>query len=208
MKLDRMTVGPFEENTYLVRAEGGNEGYIIDPGDEAPRILAAVRAAGMTPVAIVNTHGHLDHVGAVAALQAELGLPFWIHRGDEFLLTGLTEQARLFGLAPLADPRPDRWLDEGDEIPLGAETFRVIHLPGHTPGGIGLLAGKTLIVGDTLFAGSVGRTDLPGGDWETLARSIRERLLTLPDDVEVWPGHGPRTTIGAERRTNPFLVGL
>lgn len=205
MRIETLTVGPFEENTYLVRADGGNEGYVIDPGDEARRIIAAIRASGMKPVAIVNTHGHLDHVGAVASLQEELGLPFWIHRADEFMLHDLTTQARMFGLPPLRDPRVDRWIEEGEEIPLGKESLRVIHLPGHTPGGVGFLAGSKLIVGDTLFAGSVGRTDLPGGDWATLLRSIREQLLVLPDDTRLYPGHGPETTIGIERRTNPFL---
>ena len=208
MDIISLIVGFFQENAYLVRARGGDEGLIVDPGDEADRILEAVRRTGLRPTAIVSTHGHLDHVGAAAELQEALGLPFWLHADDEFYLASLAEQALAFGLPPVRAPRVDRYLEDGGELAVGAETVRVIHLPGHTPGGVGLYDGEALIAGDTLFAGSVGRTDLPGGDWDVLRRTLRERLLALPDATRVYPGHGPPTTIGAERGSNPFLLDL
>ena len=208
MRVTRLTVGPFEENGYLVQEDEGPRGYIVDPGDEAERFVAAIGKQGLQPIAIVNTHGHLDHVGAVEALKQEFGIPFWLHPADGFLLEGMTAQRAAFGLPPVPTPSVDHDLADGEEIPLGKETIRVLHTPGHSPGSVTLHAGTKLLVGDVLFAGSVGRIDLPGGSWETLQRSIRERLLVLSDETEVHPGHGPRTSIGLERRTNPFLQGL
>jgi glyoxylase-like metal-dependent hydrolase (beta-lactamase superfamily II) len=201
-------VGIFQENAYLVRAGDGDEGLIVDPGDEADRILQAVRRTGLRPAAIVGTHGHLDHVGAAAELQEALGIPFRLHAEDEFYLATLADQARAFGLPPVRAPRVDAYLEDGEDLAIGADAVRVVHLPGHTPGGVGLYDGKVFIVGDTVFAGSVGRTDLPGGDWDVLRRTLRERLLVLPDATLLYPGHGPPTTMGAERGSNPFLIDL
>lgn len=208
MRIHLLTVGPFAENAYLVRSDSGPEGYIVDPGDEFPRIARAVGELGMRPLAIVNTHAHLDHVGAVAECKRTWGIPFRLHRADEHLLANLAAQCAAFGLPPIEEPEVDDYLAEGEELPLGEETIQVIHTPGHSPGSVTLHCGANLLVGDVLFAGSVGRVDLPGGSWPVLAASIRDRLLVFPDTHEVYPGHGPSTTIGAERRTNPFLEGL
>ena len=170
--------------------------------------MQALKQLEIEPAAIINTHAHLDHAGGVAVLKRELGIPYWLHREDEFLLSRLPDQARSFGLPPMPVPEVDRYLEDGEELPLGEEIIKVIHTPGHSPGGIVLQTEGILVVGDTLFAGSVGRTDLPGGSWEILRQSIRDRILVYPDETEVYPGHGPPTTLGDERRHNPFLADL
>ncbi|MBI1848756.1 MAG: MBL fold metallo-hydrolase [Planctomycetes bacterium] len=201
------TVGPFSENSYFLVDEETREAVAVDPGDEAPRLLAVVRRHDLTVRWILNTHGHLDHVGAVAELKEATRAPFHIHKADLFLVEAIPEQAALFGLRPPPIPRIDGYLEEGDVFTFGKGPVRieVIETPGHTPGGVTFRVGDDLFVGDALFAGSIGRTDLPGGDTETLLRSIRERLLAFPDGARVYSGHGPATTIGRERRTNPFL---
>ena len=175
------------------------------PGGEDDRVIAAIEAKKLVVKAVVNTHGHVDHVVGVAALQARYDVPFMVHAADRELVSQAKAYASYFGLRHSGEPRFGDDLQDGQELPLGESTVRVIATPGHTPGGVCLLFGEDLLSGDTLFAQSVGRTDLEGGDSATLMRSIRENLLTLPDATRVHPGHGPRTTIGAERRHNPFL---
>lgn len=205
----RATVGPFQENGYVVGDPETRDAVIVDPGDEAERFEALCAAHGLVPRLVVNTHAHLDHVGAVAALQARFGVPFLLHPGDRGWLENLPMQARMFGLPTPPVPAVDRWLSDGEELPLGSRTFRVIHTPGHTPGGCCLFfaADRVLFTGDTLFAGSVGRTDFPGGSWEDLEASIVGKLFPLGDDVVFHSGHGPESTLGHERRTNPFVGG-
>ncbi len=207
LKIVVETVGPFAENAYfLVEPETG-EAIAVDPGDEAPRLLATIRRQGLKIRRILATHGHLDHVGAVAAIRAASGAPFHVHPSDLFLVESIREQAELFGLAPPAVPTVDGPLRHGDVFTLGPRSvsIEVIETPGHSPGSVTLHVGGDLLVGDVLFEGSIGRTDLPGGDSDTLMASIRERLLVFPDETRVHPGHGPETTIGRERRSNPFL---
>jgi len=202
------TVGPFAENSYFLFDPESREAVAIDPGDEADRLLEIVRRERLDVRAILNTHCHIDHVGAVSALKAATGAPFHIHAADRFLLDGLSAQAALFGLRPPAIPEIDGYLVEGQTFELagGRIAIRILETPGHSPGSVTFHAGDSLFSGDVLFQSSIGRTDLPGGDYETLLRSIRERLLRYPDATRVWPGHGPPTTIGRERETNPFLV--
>ena len=188
---------------------------MIDPGGDVPAILARLGALGVTVEAILLTHGHLDHAGGVEELREALparpeGSPVPVigpDRRDGFLLSGIAEQARLFGASGMRDAAPDRYLDQGEVLELAGRRLEVLSVPGHTPGHVAFFdrAAGLLIGGDTLFAGSVGRTDLPGGDGPLLIRSIREKLLPLGDDVVVMPGHGPATRIGDERRSNPFL---
>ena len=207
LKFETIVNGPFQENCYLVWEEESRAAIFLDPGDEPERLLHTARFQGLDVRGVYATHGHIDHAGAAAAICASLGVPFAIHPADGFLLEGMPEQARMFGLPPIGVPRVDRELAEGDTVEVGSARGEVICTPGHTPGGVCFRFGDVIFVGDTLFAGSVGRTDLPGGSTRQLLQSIRERLLVLPDDVRAFSGHGPATSIGYEKKHNPFLDG-
>jgi len=207
LEIVAIPVGPFVMNCTLLLDRDTGEGIVVDPGDEPERVLPVIREKGMKVVALVATHGHLDHVGRAAEFSRALDAPLGCHRDDLFLLERLEEQGALLGLGPFEPPRVDRILEHGDGIEFGNLRFEVLHAPGHSPGSIGLLGEGRLFSGDVLFQGSVGRTDLWGGDFEKLERSIREKFYGAGDDVVVHPGHGPTTTIGEERRTNPFVRG-
>lgn len=205
--LETKPVGPFWMNTYVVGCARTREAIIIDPGDEPEVILDFLARHHLVPQYILCTHGHVDHVGAVAAIREATGAPICLHPEDLFLYERAAEWGALFGLRVRPGPTPDRWLSDGDQLSFGMYRVKAIHTPGHTPGGMSFLLDDLLFVGDTLFAGSVGRTDLPGGSWSALMRSITEKLLPLGDHIRVLSGHGPETTLGKERRTNPFLQG-
>jgi len=200
-------VGPLQSNSYLLADEVTREAALFDPGMESEPVADVLARERLTVTAIINTHGHFDHVFGNAYFKAKTGAPLLMHRADLDLVKRLEEQSLYFGFRATPSPPPDRFLEEGDEVRVGGIRLRVLHTPGHSPGGICLVTDGTAFVGDTLFAGSIGRTDLPGGSAETLLTSIREKLLTLPDDTVIYPGHGPATTIGHERRHNPFLTG-
>lgn len=208
MFLQCITVGLFQENCYLIGDPASGLGAIIDPGDEADRILSAVNESKLKYLYILNTHAHLDHVGAVDAIKKELNIPFYLHREEEAVLKSVPMQAAMFGLPPLRAPHVDVWYDINSTIELGSLSIRLLFTPGHTPGGVSLCMAseKTVIAGDTLFNGSIGRTDLPGGNFDTLISSIHNKLFVLPDDTLVYPGHGPETTIGYEKQYNPFCA--
>ena len=195
---------PFVENCYVLR--DGVEALVVDPGDVTPELLAAIE--GYTVTAIVNTHAHCDHCGGNAALVLRTGAELLCHRNDLPLLRSLEQQGAMFGVPFPPSPEPDWFLEEGDTVTVGSADLRVLHTPGHSPGHIVLAGDAFVVAGDVLFAGSIGRFDLPGGDYGQLLLSIRTKLLPLPDDTVVYCGHGPATTIGEERRTNPYLVGL
>jgi hydroxyacylglutathione hydrolase len=209
MILKTLTVGPFQENCYVLGDEESGVGTIIDPGDEAARIAMAVEETGLDIGSIIVTHAHIDHVGAVAALTEEYACPVLMHEESEPLLNGLPTQAMMMGLRFGRVPTVDRYVEDEEIVEVGGLRLRSQYTPGHAPGHLAFyLQGEGLVLsGDALFAGSVGRVDLPGGSMEVLMRSIEERLLTLPDETVVYPGHGPRTTIGNERTSNPFLQG-
>jgi glyoxylase-like metal-dependent hydrolase (beta-lactamase superfamily II) len=201
-------VTPFAQNCTLLWCDHTGQAAIVDPGGEVELILAAIREEGVTPVKILLTHGHIDHVGGTVELAERLGVPvLGPHRDDAFLLDALPEQARMFGLAPVAPFRPGQWLDQGERVTLGETSLEVIHCPGHTPGHIVFYQPEAGLaqVGDILFKGSIGRTDLPRGNHGDLLDSIRNRLFPLGDAVRFIPGHGPMSTLGAERRSNPFV---
>ena len=200
MRITRLIVGLISTNCYVVRA--GDDVMVVDPGGDPERITGELD--GAVPRYIVNTHGHPDHVGANNALAKATGAPVLMHEDDVKLLDG----TGVFGGIFTKPPKPDRFLEDGDELELGDLTFKVLHTPGHTSGGVCLYTPGVVFVGDTLFAGSVGRTDLGGGDYKTLIESIKTKLLTLPPETKVLPGHGPESTIALERATNPFLGGL
>lgn len=212
MQIELASVPPFYKNGYVVACEETGEAVIIDPGDEVDELLRVVRATASDVKAILLTHAHLDHITGVGRAKAELGVPIWLHREDLFLYDGIVEQGLMFGLEVSRQPPVDCFYEPGIAFRFGRYVAEPLHTPGHCPGGVCLAIGRTdedrreLFVGDTLFAGSIGRTDLPGGSQEQLLRSIVDVLLRFPDDTVVHPGHGPDTTIGRERATNPFLI--
>jgi len=201
-------VTPFQQNCTLVWNEADQRGAIVDPGGDLALIEKAIDKAKVKVERILLTHGHVDHVGAAADLKKKLGVPIeGPHRADQFLLDRVVESGRTFGLSGMRNVTPDRWLEEGDQVQIGDLVLEVLHCPGHSPGSIVFFnpAQRFALVGDVLFQGSIGRTDLPGGDHDTLIRSIKGKLLPLGDDVVFVCGHGPTSTFGQERATNPFL---
>jgi glyoxylase-like metal-dependent hydrolase (beta-lactamase superfamily II) len=213
MIIETHAVEPFFKNGYVVGCEETREGVVIDPGDEVDLLVDAVKRQGLKIRYILLTHAHLDHVTGVKRAKDALGVPVGLHRADNFLYEAVVQQGQMFGFRVEPQPKVD-FFYEGDATRLAFGRFDAIvqHTPGHCPGGVCLAIGRTggakrtLFVGDTLFAGSIGRTDLPGGDTQTLLDSIRNVLFAYPDDTVVYSGHGEPTTIGQERRTNPFLT--
>lgn len=212
MILETRAVGPFMKNGFVLGCERTHEAVLIDPGDEVEDLLACAERRTLTIRHILLTHAHVDHITGVAEAKRVLGAPIYLHRDDLFLYERAVESGRLFGLDVEPQPPVDTFYAAGQIISFGDYEARPHHTPGHCPGGVCLQVGKRgetgqdLFVGDTLFAGSIGRTDLPGGDYATLRRSIRDVLFAFGDEARVYPGHGPQTTIGHERRTNPFLT--
>ncbi|MBT9131665.1 MAG: Hydroxyacylglutathione hydrolase GloC [Firmicutes bacterium] len=193
MIIESLTVGFFETNCYILGKRETGDAAIIDPGDEEARILKRIEEQGLNPLCIINTHGHVDHIGATRSLAERLkNIKVYIHEADAQMLTGLETDALFF-------------LKDGDSISAGGLRFKIIHTPGHTPGGISLLINGHLFSGDSLFCGSIGRTDLPGGSTKQLLRGLKEKILTLPGKTIVHPGHGPASTIEDEKLSNPFL---
>ena len=210
MIIDRVVVSPFATNCYIVGSEASKQGIIIDPGDEAEAILGRVADLELDIKLIVLTHGHIDHVGALKAVKETSGAEMAIHADDAKSLRGLRgflQSVLVPGLSYPVPPPPERLLQDGDSLDVSDLCFKVLHTPGHTPGGICLLGEGVVFSGDTLFNYGIGRTDLPGGSYHRLMESIRTRLLVLPDNTIVYPGHGPETTVGDERAGNPFLSG-
>lgn len=205
MFLETLIVGDLQENCYLLACEATQEAALIDPGAEAERLLQAVTAQGFTLKYILNTHGHFDHIGAIAELVATTGAAFLLHEADLFLLDGLANEPLQAYFQIPQPPHPTHTLKDGDRTAVGKLVLQVLHTPGHTPGSVCFRVEDVVFSGDTLFFHSVGRTDLPGGSHERLLTSLREKLLSLNDAVRVLPGHGPATTIGNERQSNPFL---
>jgi len=203
-----VVTGPFQENTFLLVAHTHQELLFIDPGDDAERLMGMVDQVQGVPLAILNTHAHLDHISAVEALRHRYRIPFYLHRREKPVLDHFTEMASFLGIASGKPPEVDVWIDGEDVLTLGPFTIVVLETPGHTPGGVSFLVEDHLFVGDTLFHGSVGRTDLPGGDWSLLQKSLVKLLRSVNPQVIIHTGHGPETTLGFEREQNPFLLPL
>ncbi|MFO8085718.1 MAG: MBL fold metallo-hydrolase [Desulfobacterales bacterium] len=205
MIIEFMPVGPIMANCYIIGCEETKEAVVIDPGEDAEKILRKLDDLELNVKYIINTHGHFDHVGANSKIKEVKGAQLLIHAQDAPMLDQLSQAAASFGLRSENSPPPDKTVDEGDIIKFGNISLKVIHTPGHSPGGISLYTKGYVFVGDTLFQGSIGRTDLPGGNFNTLKKSIQSKLFTLEDDTRVFTGHGPETTIGREKRYNPFV---
>lgn len=203
LEVRQVPVGPFQANCFIVRS--GPDVVVIDPGAEPDRIAALLEAGGERPRAIVLTHAHVDHVGGVAGLVRRYGMPVYLHSADLPLLERAAEHGAMFGVPVEEPPPPDHPLEHGQNLSFGSIEFHVRHAPGHSPGGVVLVGEAEAFVGDCVFAGSIGRTDLPGGDTATLLRAIREQILTLPPSTTLYSGHGPPTTVGTEVESNPFV---
>jgi len=202
-------VTPFAQNCSVLWCSETRKAVVVDPGGDIERIEAAVADAGVTVEKILLTHGHIDHVGVTGTLADKLGVPIEGPQEEErFWIDQLAEQSRMFGFPPVENFTPDRWLNEGDEVTVGKVTLAVIHCPGHTPGHVVFFDPQTklAVVGDVLFSGSIGRTDFPRGDHAALIGAIKTKLLPLGDDVRFIPGHGPMSTFGAEKRSNPYVA--
>ena len=205
MIVKTLSVGPIMANCYIIGCEETKNAAVIDPGDEADRILLALSEEKLKVQYILNTHGHFDHVGANKRLKGVTGAKLAIHPDDIVMLESVNMAAASFGMSVENSPAPDLTIKDGDTVTIGNISLNVIHTPGHSPGGVSFHTNGIVFVGDTLFAGSIGRTDFPGGDFNTLIASIKNKLFVLGDDVQALTGHGPATTIGQEKRTNPFL---
>jgi len=207
MEITALAVSMFETNCYLVYDSQGGEGVVIDPGDEAERIMAEIDRAGFMPKMILLTHGHGDHIGAVGEIKEKYKIPVYAGKGEERIIESSNKHfPAMFGVE-VSCPPPDHLLSEGDKVAIGSENLSVIATPGHSPGGVCFYNEGVLICGDTLFYNSIGRTDLPGGSHEVLIDVIKKKLLILPEATICYPGHGPETTVGQERQYNPFLTG-
>ena len=198
-------LGPLDNKSYIIACVATREAAVVDIGFEPEEAIDVVRAGDLRVRYLLNTHAHYDHVAGMRAVQEAVGGEYWLHPDDRPLLDRLSEQGAAFGFPAARPPAVVHDLADGQRLPLGEETIEVIHTPGHSPGGVCFRWGEWLWVGDTLFAGSVGRTDLPGGSFEVLERAIRERLFPLGDHIQAFPGHGPPTTLGREKRENPFV---
>ncbi len=205
MKYETVVVGALETNCYLVYCEDTLECAVIDPGADAAKIIHKIADLGLRPVILINTHGHIDHVGANRDLKEKYDIPLCIHSSDSNMLENILASAIGSLLGAKKSPKPDRYLEEGESVIVGNSHLKVIHTPGHSPGSISLMGDGFLVSGDLLFCGGVGRTDLPGGSWDVLEDSIRNRIFILPDETIVLPGHGPSTSIGQEKMSNMFI---
>ena len=205
MIIKNIVVGPLEVNCYILGYEEAKEAAIIDPGDNADEIIKIIESEELKPKYIINTHAHFDHIGGVKEIQDYFKIDFILHKEDLFLIENASEQATAFGLKPISKPEVNRYVNNDEKISLGNKSITVIHTPGHSPGCVCYYVDNNVFVGDTLFAGSIGRTDLPGGSYETLISSVKEKLFPLGDSTIVYPGHGPSTTIQSEKEHNPFL---
>jgi glyoxylase-like metal-dependent hydrolase (beta-lactamase superfamily II) len=204
-----MEVGPLAVSCYIVEHVSTRKAVVIDPGGDGEAILGEIGRLGLEVDKILLTHGHFDHVGAVGLLRKKSGAKIYIHPDDVERMKTARRQGLMFGLWIPDTPSPDVLVGEGDRVPFADREFRVSHTPGHTPGCVSYIMEreKMAFVGDLIFAGSIGRTDLPGGDYDALIRAVREKIFVLPDDTVLFPGHGPSTTVGGEKRSNPFFTG-
>jgi len=201
-----LVVGPIQANCYILGCERTRQSAVIDPGGDVDKILMALAKDNLRCIYIINTHGHFDHSAENRRLKEVTGAQLLIHRADASMIIRQSDSGGMWCMKVDDSPPPDRYAEEGDLITFGDISLEVLYTPGHSMGGISLVTDKMAFVGDTLFAGSIGRTDFPGGDYEGLIRNVREKIFSLGDEVVIYPGHGPKTTVGTERQTNPFFA--
>jgi glyoxylase-like metal-dependent hydrolase (beta-lactamase superfamily II) len=206
--VETVVTGPFQENSYIAWYPDSSQAVLVDPGDDDSLIMQTLENHNLIPVAIINTHAHLDHIGAVHPLKEKYQIPFYLHEDEKYILDTYEATCQMFGMPPKQTPTVDIWFKDETEITIGDFHFNTVNTPGHTPGGTCLEIENHIFVGDTLFRGSVGRTDLPGGDWNTLESSLIHLVKTVNHERIVHSGHGPDTTIEFEIRENPFLIPL
>jgi len=207
LNVKRVVTGPFQENSFIAWLDDLSSCLIIDPGDDLQKIIDCIRKRNLEPIAVVNTHAHLDHIGAIAGLKKEFGISFYLHPNEKPVLDGYARDCAFFGMTPKETPEVDFWFGKED-LSIGDFSIQLVETPGHTPGGTCLIIKNHAFTGDTIFAGSVGRTDLPGGNWETLSDSLVKAMKIIPDDNILHPGHGVDTTMAIEKKQNPFLIPL
>ncbi|HHV27760.1 MBL fold metallo-hydrolase [Anaerosalibacter bizertensis] len=206
MKIERLPVGIYAANCYIVYCEDTKEGIVIDPGGEGDTILERIKKLDLNIKYIILTHGHGDHIGGIIEVKNGTKAPILIHKGDEELLKDATKNLSSMMFTGKVQVIADKFVEDKEELKFGNHMIEIIHTPGHTPGGISIKIEENLFTGDTLFAGSIGRTDFPGGSYKQIIESIKEKLILYPDDTIVYPGHGPSSTIGREKASNPFIV--
>ena len=206
--VDFVTVGPFKENSFILWEEETSVAILIDPGDEPEVIISKIEFLKVTPLAILNSHAHLEHIGAVSKIKNEYSIPFYLHKKENKILEHYPEMCSMFGITSYDTPIVDHWITGDGEIKFNSFNIQYFETPGHTPGGTSYIINDMCFCGDTLFSGSIGRTDLPGGDYSTLIRSIKKMKLKLSPNWPIFPGHGPSTTMGEELIHNPFLTSL
>ncbi|MBT3299779.1 MAG: MBL fold metallo-hydrolase [Candidatus Marinimicrobia bacterium] len=200
-----LVTGPFQENAFLAWNDSDPNCIIIDPGDDSEKIIQEIETHNLKPIAIVNTHAHLDHIGAVDSLKDHYQIPFYLHQDESDILENFNISRQFYGLSPQAVPKVDFWFGDEEELSFGKIQIGLFKTPGHTPGGTCLIIDGHVFTGDTLFHRSIGRTDLPGGDFETLHSSLKKLVLEIPDTFILHPGHGPDTTLAVEKLENPYL---
>ena len=208
IQVQSVVTGPFQENTFIVSDSVTGDTVFIDPGDDSSVLISEINRNNLIPLAIINTHAHIDHIGAVSELQTEWNIPFYLHKDEQMVFDTYEQTCRLFGMPVGETPEVDRWIETEDGLNIGPFHFEVMFTPGHTPGGITFLIEKHVFSGDTLFYGSIGRTDLPGGDWNTLECSLKKMVEQIDPQFIIHSGHGPDTTMGREYKENPFLIRL
>ena len=207
LNVERVVTGPFQENSYLAWQDGTSSCLVIDPGDDPEKITQSIEHHDLNPIAIVNTHAHLDHIGGVSELKTHFNISFYLHHQEKPVLDGYARDCAFFGMTPKETPEVDHWFGNED-LSIGDFEIQLVETPGHTPGGTCLVVNNHVFTGDTIFAGSVGRTDLPGGNWNTLCNSLVKAMKEIPGDFILHPGHGPDTTLEQEMSQNPFLIPL
>ncbi len=206
MKYESLIVGPLETNCYLVFCPETLECAVVDPGAEGDQIIRLIEKRGFKPTLLLNTHGHIDHIGANKDIKERYDIPLYIHSADSPMLESVLQSEMGILMGAKDSPPSDHFFEDGEKIEIGKSFLKVIHTPGHSPGSVSFLGDGFLLSGDTLFCGGVGRTDLPGGSWQEMVSSINNKILTLPDEMIVLPGHGPHTTVGQEKSSNPFIT--